>query len=111
MTMLRWAHWARHGGWTVNDVVLTGQGADRSLREELSNPASRVMGATTYHPERYGEQLIRLALKILRGEPAPPAVNIEHSFISQRRWCPAADTASTSLGRSTHLVDEVRYGL
>ena len=65
----------------LNDIVLTGQGADRSLREELANPASPVIGATTYHPERYGGELIRLALRILRGEPAPPAVNIEHSFI------------------------------
>lgn len=63
------------------DIVLTGQGADRSLRDELANPASRVIGATTYHPEQYGAALIRLALRILRGEPAPPAVNIEHSFI------------------------------
>jgi ribose transport system substrate-binding protein len=65
----------------LNDIVLTGQGADRSLREELTDPASRIIGATTYHPERYGGELIRLALKILRGEAAPPAVNIEHSFI------------------------------
>lgn len=63
------------------DIVLTGQGGDRSLREELAKPNSRIIGATTYHPERYGAELIRLALKILRGEPAPPAVNIEHSFI------------------------------
>jgi ribose transport system substrate-binding protein len=65
----------------LDDIVLTGQGADRSLREELANPTSRIIGATTYHPERYGGELIRLALRILRGEPAPPAVNIEHSFI------------------------------
>lgn len=65
----------------LDDVVLTGQGGDRSLREELANPSSRMIGATTYHPERYGGELIRLALRILRGEPAPPAVNIEHSFI------------------------------
>jgi ribose transport system substrate-binding protein len=65
----------------LDDIVLTGQGGDRSLREELANPASRIIGATTYHPERYGGELVRLALKILRGEPAPPAVNIEHSFI------------------------------
>jgi ribose transport system substrate-binding protein len=65
----------------LDDVVLTGQGGDRSLRDELANPHSRIIGATTYHPERYGNALIRLALRILRGDPAPPAVNIEHSFI------------------------------
>jgi ribose transport system substrate-binding protein len=71
---------ARRAG-REQDIVLTGQGGDRSLRDELAKPDSRIIGATTYHPERYGAELIRLALKILRGEPAPPAVNIEHSFI------------------------------
>jgi ribose transport system substrate-binding protein len=71
---------ARRAG-REQDIVLTGQGGDRSLRDELARPDSRIIGATTYHPERYGAELIRLALKILRGEPAPPAVNIEHSFI------------------------------
>jgi hypothetical protein len=32
----------------------------------------------------YGEQLIELALKILRGEPVPPAVYMEHTFIRAR---------------------------
>ena len=79
-----------------DDVVLTGQGGDRSLREELANPQSRIIGATTYHPERYGGELIRLALKILRGEPAPPAVNIEHSFIFAGAAAPAPLPASLS---------------
>ena len=76
------------------DVVLTGQGGDRSLRDELTNPGSRIIGATTYHPERYGAELIRLALRILRGEPAPPAVNIEHSFIFAGAEAPAPVPAS-----------------
>jgi ribose transport system substrate-binding protein len=78
----------------LDDIVLTGQGGDRSLREELANPASRIIGATTYHPERYGGELVRLALKILRGEPAPPAVNIEHSFIYAGADAAAAGTPS-----------------
>jgi ribose transport system substrate-binding protein len=63
------------------DLVIVGQGAGHLVRTELERQGSRIMGATSYHPDRYGEALIRLALKILRGEPAPPAVNIEHSFI------------------------------
>ena len=31
--------------------------------------------------QQYGEQLIGLALKILRGEPVPPAVYLEHTFV------------------------------
>ena len=81
----------------LDDIVLTGQGADRSLREELANPASRIIGATTYHPEQYGSALIRLALRILRGDPAPPAVNIGHSFIyagADPAWAGAANPLS-----------------
>jgi ribose transport system substrate-binding protein len=64
------------------DVVIVGQGADRRVREELRRPGSRIIGSTAYTPERYGEKLIPLALKILRGEPVPPAVYLEHTFVS-----------------------------
>ena len=64
------------------DVVIVGQGADRRVHEELKRPDSRIIGSTAYMPERYGDQLIPLALKILHGEPAPPAVYIEHTFVS-----------------------------
>jgi len=64
-----------------NDVIIVGQGADRRVREELKKADSRIIGSTAYWPEQYGEKLIPLALKILRGEPVPPAVYMEHTFI------------------------------
>jgi ribose transport system substrate-binding protein len=63
------------------DVIIVGQGADRRVREELRDPQSRIIGSTTFSPELYGEKLIPLALKILRGEPVPPAVYMEHAFV------------------------------
>jgi ribose transport system substrate-binding protein len=63
------------------DVVIVGQGADRRVREEMGNLGCRIIGSTAYEPELYGEKLIPLALKILRGEPVPPAVYIDHVFI------------------------------
>jgi hypothetical protein len=33
-------------------------------------------------PERYGEKLMALALKILQGESVPPAVYMNHVFIN-----------------------------
>ena len=63
------------------DVVIVGQGADRRVREELRQPHSCIIGSTTFSPELYGEKLIPLALKILRGESVPPAVYMEHTFI------------------------------
>jgi ribose transport system substrate-binding protein len=73
------------------DVVIVGQGADRRVREELCRPGSRIIGSTAYAPERYGEKLIPLALKILRGEPVPPAVYMEHTFV-----CAAQETSAAS---------------
>lgn len=63
------------------DVAIVGQGADRRVRDEMSLSGCRIIGSTAYEPERYGEKLIPLALKILRGEPVPPAVYIDHEFI------------------------------
>lgn len=63
------------------DVAIVGQGADRLIREELRRPGTRIIGSTAFMPERYGEKLIDLALRILRGEPTPPAVYIDHVFI------------------------------
>ncbi len=63
------------------DVVIVGQGADRLIRGEIRDPHSRLIGSTAYMPEKYGEKLIELALKILRGEPVPPAVYMHHVFI------------------------------
>ncbi len=64
-----------------HDVAIVGQGADRRVLEELKRPGTRIVGATEYRPERYGDQLIPLALRILRGEPVPPAVYVDHTFI------------------------------
>jgi ribose transport system substrate-binding protein len=63
------------------DVVIVGQGADRLIRGEIRDTKSRLIGSTAYMPERYGEKLMELALKILRGESVPPAVYMNHVFI------------------------------
>ncbi len=63
------------------DVIIVGQGADRRVREELKKADSRIIGSTAYWPEQYGEKIIPLALRILRGEPVPPAVYLEHAFV------------------------------
>jgi ribose transport system substrate-binding protein len=64
-----------------SDVVIVGQGADRIARGEIRHPDSRIIGSTAYWPERYGEKLIPLAIKILQGEAVPPAVHVDHEFI------------------------------
>lgn len=76
------------------DVVIVGQGADRLIRSEIRDPKSRLIGSTAYMPERYGEKLMELALKILRGESVPPAVYMNHVFIDANnidRYYPPVD--------------------
>jgi ribose transport system substrate-binding protein len=64
------------------DVAIVGQGADQLLLAEIGKPGSRVIGSTAYMPEHYGQKLLELALKILQGEPVPPAVYTEHVFVT-----------------------------
>lgn len=64
-----------------SDVAIVGQGADLLVRKEIRRQNSRIIGSTAYFPEGYGEKLVRLARKILAGQPVPPAVYMEHVLI------------------------------
>jgi ribose transport system substrate-binding protein len=66
----------------THEVLIVGQGADRRLRDELRRENTRIVGSTAFHPERYGERIIEIALKILNGDPVPPAAYVDHTFIS-----------------------------
>lgn len=65
-----------------HNLAIVSQGADRHVRAEIRRPNSPVIGATAFWPERYGEKLIDIALRILRGESVPPAVYVEHVFLN-----------------------------
>ncbi|MDX2138212.1 MAG: substrate-binding domain-containing protein [Chloroflexota bacterium] len=73
---------AARKAYRAHEVLIVGQGADRRLRDELRRENTRIVGSTAFHPERYGAALIDIALKIMSGEPVPPAVFVEHTFIS-----------------------------
>ena len=64
------------------DIVVVGQGGDRQGRAELRRPGSRLIGTTAYMPERYGEKLVNIARDILRGISVPPAIYMEHVFLT-----------------------------
>jgi len=64
------------------NIAIVGQGADRSVRDEIRRPNSPIIGATAFWPERYGEKLIAIAQSILRGDSVPPAIYIDHVFLS-----------------------------
>lgn len=66
----------------IQQLLLVGQGADRRLRREMRHAVTPVVGATAYCPEKYGEDLVQLALHILEGSPVAPAVYMQHFFVS-----------------------------
>ena len=57
-----------------NYCLALGVGAFPEARRELRSPQTRLIGSIATFPERYGENLIQIALDILHRKPVPPAV-------------------------------------
>jgi ribose transport system substrate-binding protein len=62
--------------------AIVGQNGEPDARAELREPRTPLIGSVAYFPERYGEELIALALDILAGRPTPPAKFIKHQVIT-----------------------------
>lgn len=62
--------------------VVMGQNASPEGRAELREPQTRFIGSVAYFPERYGDDLIRVALELLNQRPVPPAVFVKHQLIT-----------------------------
>jgi ribose transport system substrate-binding protein len=74
----------RDAGRTRETMVIVGQDATREARAEMLKPDSCLLGSVGFFPEKYGEQIIPLVLKILGGEPVPPTAHIEHVLIDRK---------------------------
>ena len=74
----------------VDDCVIVSQGLDRSMhggmheKREISpdNRASIVLGAVAFYLDRYGYDVLPLALRILRGEPVPAKTSTRHMLVT-----------------------------
>jgi ribose transport system substrate-binding protein len=73
---------AFHEAGRLAECGVVGQGASTDARAELRNPRTRFIGSVAYFPDRYGQGLIALALKILARRRLPPAVFIHHRLIT-----------------------------
>src|SRR5690606_4493827 len=62
--------------------AIVGQNAEPDARAELRQPRTPLIGSVAYFPERYGEELIALALDLLEGRPTPPAKFVRHQVIT-----------------------------
>jgi ribose transport system substrate-binding protein len=59
------------------------QNASQDARTELRRRGSPLVGSVAYFPERYGDEIIRLASTILAGKPTPPAVFTRHELVTR----------------------------
>jgi ribose transport system substrate-binding protein len=58
------------------------QNASLEARVEMRRPGSPLIGSVAYFPERYGDEVCRLAATILVGHSAPPAVFTKHELVT-----------------------------
>jgi ribose transport system substrate-binding protein len=76
----------------ISDCVIVSQGADRSIHGGASekkeiDPANRgsvVLGSVAYYFDRYGYEILPIALRILRGEQVPLQTSTKHIMISAK---------------------------
>lgn len=62
--------------------AIVGQNGEPDARVELREPRTPLIASVAYFPERYGEELIALALDLLAGRPTPPAKFVKHQVIT-----------------------------
>jgi ribose transport system substrate-binding protein len=67
-----------------DQCAVMGQNALREARAELRRPGTRLVGSVAYFPERYGEELIPLALNILQKKQVPSTVFVKHQLLTPR---------------------------
>jgi ribose transport system substrate-binding protein len=65
-----------------HSCCVMGQNASREARMELRRKHTSLVGSVGYFPERYGDEVIRLAASILQGHKVPPAVFAKHELIT-----------------------------
>lgn len=66
----------------LNLCAAMGQNGTRQARLELRRRGSRLIGTVAYFPERYGDEVIPLALGILQHKPLPSAVFVKHQLLT-----------------------------
>ena len=73
----------KDAGRSLKNTVVVGHDATLSARKELVKTNSCLLGSIGFFPEKYGEQIIPMVLKILGGEAVPPMAYIEHKLITK----------------------------
>ena len=64
------------------DVAILSQGAVREVRLQLRKRRSAIWGAVAHFPERFGQSLVPLMMRVLRGESIPSTTYTEHVLLT-----------------------------
>ena len=48
----------------------------------MRQPETRLVGSVAYFPEKYGSEILKVALDILHRRPVPPAVFVKHQMVT-----------------------------
>lgn len=94
-----------------NLCAVVGQNGTRDARDELRRRSTRLIGTVAYFPERYGDDLVRMAVSILHNKPVPSAVFVKHKLLTPQNvdliypldGHPAAPAQRNPLARPAHL--------
>jgi ribose transport system substrate-binding protein len=65
-------------------IAVASQNCIPEIRHELRRPGTPLIGSVAYFPERYGNEIIPLALNILRKKPMPSAIFVKHQLVTPR---------------------------
>jgi len=67
----------------TDDVLIAGQNATIEARPEICRDNPAFIGSVAYFPDRYGDYLIPLAIRLAGGEAPPEEVLIDHLWIDR----------------------------
>jgi ribose transport system substrate-binding protein len=66
----------------ASSCAIMGQNASPEGRAELREPGTRLIGSVAYFPEKYGPEIVNVALDLLHRRAVPPAVFVEHQLVT-----------------------------
>jgi ribose transport system substrate-binding protein len=62
--------------------AIVGHNASPEGRTEMRQAGTRLVGSVAYFPEKYGAEILRVALDILHHRAVPPAVFVKHQMVT-----------------------------
>jgi hypothetical protein len=85
----------------TDSCAIMGQNASPKAAPELREPGTRLVGSVAYFPEKYGAEIVAVALDILHRRAVPPAVFVKHQLVTPETVEPHLSERRVDAGRRT----------